>query len=54
MGNGLLAGMLPSGFYGTPMIYRTGTGKQFVGVASDIGSEVALVAFSLDNTVSTQ
>jgi quinoprotein glucose dehydrogenase len=53
-GNEVWAGKLPSGSHGTPMTYRTSAGKQFVVVASGIGSEATLVAFSLDDTVLTQ
>jgi quinoprotein glucose dehydrogenase len=49
-GKELWAGALPSGSHGTPMTYRTSEGKQYVVVASGIGSGAALVAFSLDHS----
>jgi quinoprotein glucose dehydrogenase len=47
-GKELWAGALPSGSHGTPMTYRTSDGKQFVVIASGIGSGATLVAFALD------
>ncbi len=41
-------GTLPSGSHGTPMTYRTSEGRQYVVIASGIGSGATLVAFSLD------
>jgi quinoprotein glucose dehydrogenase len=53
-GKELWAGALPSGSHATPMTYRTGAGKQYVVIASGIGSAATLVAFSLDDSGTTQ
>jgi quinoprotein glucose dehydrogenase len=53
-GKELWRGALPSGSHGTPMTYRTSEGKQFVVIASGIGSGATLVAFSLDDSASKQ
>src|SRR5262249_57680467 len=42
------AAPLPRRTNGTPMTYRTRTGRQFVVVATGQGEDAALVAFALD------
>jgi len=46
-GKDLWTGPLPARSYGVPMTYRTGSGKQFVVIATGQGANAALVAFSL-------
>ncbi|WP_162539485.1 pyrroloquinoline quinone-dependent dehydrogenase [Granulicella sp. WH15] len=47
-GKELWRGALPSASHGTPMTYRSQEGKQYVVIASGIGSGATLVAFALD------
>ena len=46
-GKDLWKGTLPARSYGTPMTYRTRTGRQVVVIAVGQGSDAALVAFAL-------
>jgi quinoprotein glucose dehydrogenase len=46
-GKDLWKGILPARSYGTPMTYRTPTGRQLVVIAVGQGSAAALVAFAL-------
>ena len=45
-GKDLWKGALPARSYGTPLTYRTRSGKQFVTIAVGQGADTALVAFS--------
>jgi len=47
-GKDLWVGPLPGRSYGTPVTYRAKSGRQFVVIATGIGPNAALVAFSLD------
>jgi quinoprotein glucose dehydrogenase len=47
-GKELWRGQLPYARTGTPMTYRTRSGRQFVVIATGAGAENALVAFALD------
>ncbi len=49
-GKDLWQGTLPERSFGTPMTYRTREGHQFVVVATGIGPNASLVAFSLPNS----
>jgi quinoprotein glucose dehydrogenase len=49
-GKDLWVGPLPGRSYGTPITYRTKSGRQFVVIATGIGANAALVAFSLDTS----
>ena len=53
-GKDLWVGPLPGRSYATPLTYRTKSGRQFVVVATGIGANAALVAFSLDGSTPTQ
>jgi quinoprotein glucose dehydrogenase len=46
-GKDLWTGMLPARSYGTPMTYRTRSGRQVVVIAVGQGEDAALVAFAL-------
>jgi quinoprotein glucose dehydrogenase len=48
-GKDLWQGPLGERSYGTPMTYRTPSGRQFVVIAVGQGVDAALVAFSLEN-----
>jgi quinoprotein glucose dehydrogenase len=48
-GKDLWQGALGGRSYGTPMTYRTASGRQFVVIAVGQGADAALVAFSLEN-----
>jgi quinoprotein glucose dehydrogenase len=48
-GKDLWQGPLGERSYGTPMTYRTPSGRQFVVIAVGQGADAALVAFSLEN-----
>ncbi len=47
-GKDLWQGPLPARAYGTPMMYRTRAGHQFIVIATGQGANAALVAFTLD------
>ena len=47
-GKELWEGTLPERSHGTPMTYRTSSGRQFIVIASGSGNNAVLVAFALD------
>ena len=53
-GEELWEGNLPQRSHGTPMTYRTGTGRQFVVIASGSGNNAVLVAFALDKNAGSE
>ena len=53
-GKDLWVGPLPGRSYATPITYRTKSGRQFVVIATGIGANAALVAFSLDTLTAAQ
>lgn len=47
-------GNLPERSHGTPMTYRTSSGRQFIVIASGSGDNAALVAFALDKNAESE
>jgi quinoprotein glucose dehydrogenase len=52
-GKDLWTGSLPARAFGNPMTYRTTEGHQFVVVATGVGANAALVAFTVDGAAAT-
>ena len=53
-GKELWEGTLPERSHGTPMTYRTSSGRQFIVIASGSGNNAVLVAFALDKNAGSE